>query len=1738
MLRNRFRLHKKTRMLLSPLALFTCLSLLYVSPAYAVGDWLKAQPSLTVTAIVGALTALLLVVLILFFSARGKATRALRNSEDMTSQRDEQASLLMGLSTGVLHLDSQQHIIYANRVAAYLFNAKPEQLQGKRLQDLLSDEDAQYISRIISSGVFTRHQSFLHARKRHVDFGVTPKFKLVPGIDTVIVIEDVTELQGQVDDKSSQLSDTEQLLRDADIGRLKVDFEHDQVDTDDTFETLIGELSEKLDGSLNTLRQVIGDKDLVHWNKAVEEARQGQPIDLKCRIKTVTGDVLCQLSSTATLADEEGKVQHIHIAVLPQNELAEAQQRIDQLSQRIKHLLVALPSAVYVVDEEQQLTECNAAFEKMFATKLSKIEGQPVTELSCFAEQIKALHSTKETQRFSVSSAKGREVQCELANGKQATLRFHLKPYKSAVDNRGGTIVIVEDISELREAEAIAEMEQKRFSNLIDLAPLGIAIIDQNDHITRANLTLQERLGLNEKELAEQDFYQLFYDPSNAGKAARNLHSSGRLRDFQATLKGKGGVMHPSELQIDLFDRQAQSYLCWVADTSDKQFQVDKFDNLLEHSGVPMAVLSTDGFTRINPAACEFFALDREQQLLGKYPYEESINVGHDEVIQLKAKIEQVELTGRAQTMPWEFILDGSTLPCQATYVPMFRGRELESVLCIWMDMRALTEADKARQEALSKAQQAEQEASEKLQMLKSSQQELASKAKSLAETESQLQAAKQDLTEKQSQISDLQQAHDEMTANLEKLQGDYTQSREMLAAEQANNAELEAQLEQSTAKVSGLEKQRNQIADALQNSEKQFQRAKQQLAESEQTTKRLELEREEQKQQLQQYADQIDSLKSDIQSKDQQIHDVSGQISHLQSQLASSSQTSDKLKQALINQRKASEQAEKQRRELEQAWRLAESEATNKARHIEHLQHEMHKFEELSNQQKGDLEQQQQALQEELEAKQRQLQETMQALEASKRESEQEKAEKEAQRQHFEKLQAEIQEAERRAEEQQAQMAEADKKWQQQQQALQSELADKQNKLLETEKVLLEAQRQSEKEKAEKEAQQRFLEQLKAEMAEVEKRTAEQQAQIAEAEQRYQQQQQELQRELEEKQRRLQETEQGLLAAQKQAEADKAERAKQQEIFDKLKSELQEVEKRTSEQERKHEESDEQWQQRQRALQQELENKQQQLAKAQSDIEDTRRQAEQEREEKARQQQIFDKQKAELAELEKRTEEQQRKMAESDQHWRETQAAMQQELEAKQQQLADAQAKLEENERQAEAERAEKERQQQIFEQLKAELQEVESRSNDQQRRMAETDDEWQQRQQQMQQELEAKQQELLDARTRLEENQRQSDEEKLARLAQQKKLEQLKVELSDVELRATKQKEMMEGSDEQWRQHREEIEQQKAQLQKALEEAKRQNEAMQSKLKGSLSELKQAESQVNETRSAEQKLQDELNAAKHEAEELQKRLKQQEKQELALQQQLAEQQKALQAREANINNLESAQKQLTEKLRSVQNEYQQTKASLSKQDNSQSELAEQLKTLEQELQQSKQQLTSKEQALVNAQQQLQSSKSALKEQEQALVAAHKEELKQAQQMAKQAEGGTPSDAKPIPEFAKQEMPDSPEIWFDLLPYLQKNPHAGSLAQALTKLMDELETCTNALDDAVQNENLGPLVTNGKNMLKLAQRINSEPLIDMATRLEADATGRNIDSISIFWPTFKRALMSTLRVIYSHVNG
>ncbi|MFT6267957.1 MAG: epidermal growth factor receptor substrate 15 [Alphaproteobacteria bacterium] len=1511
---------------------FMTLSMLLNSAkAFALGQYIQKQSVAQINTILylgaGVIGALIAIV----FVHRFLKNRRISQYEDAQIFND---SLLDNLPIGILHVNLDGKVIYANTESTKLLGRLNEALLNQYLFECFESEHAPDIE-----SAMRENDSQITAKARASNLFLSVKFGDVNGDEEqqykIVCLADENQVQRKLKVASSELTKHQKMTGALALHNIWIDVVEDTYSYDNGFADLLllchdNNSKEKQEAgntprkpSAKELTERIHHADSSAWSTALQNAKTKGQTELLCRMQLNTNGenkvyIAVRISIVATL-NENDECTKLHIGVLDNSQADTAKQLLDIKTQEQQAILNASTHPIYALDESGNILWSNSAFNMLFRHFASDTKSKNLFEIDFFPDDIKKLHqsSTGLSGRsyeaaFSLTDPHG---DANIAQHFKMTLAFYSTKNRLGEKSIKGMLGILNDITEIQTAKDAVQQQQKQLDSMLNLAPVAIATIDAEDRIISANSVMSRRLGFSDSELKKQDFYQLFNEPTAAGKAAKKLHQTGHLRDFHAQLKGKDSKLHPSELHVDIINKEKQEYLCWIADRSDEQFQQDKFDSLLEHSSMPMAILGENGFSKLNVEACKFFCVENDFDLFGVSPFSMRLNTNEDTAKALQQIVDEVKASGKAKAFTWEHQVGDLILPCQATYVPLYKDQIFDSILCIWMDKRELQKADEARQLATNLHQAAERQVAEKQELLASSQDQLATKMRTLADTEHKLQTAQDDLNETQSEYQYLQQEHKNVTDNLLQLKSEYSESRELLADAQQVNTNLNAQLESSSEEVRGLNAQRSEIADALKQSEENYKAAQEQLAISEENTEALTEQQGAQNQKMHALVEQITNMKQSVTDKDAQINQVSEQINELQTQLTSSSSTTEKLREQLVSQREASEKAELERREIEETCQIAQAELRNKVRHLSHLQSEMEKLEEMSSQEKGDMQAQQSALKEELDDKLAQLQNTQTALEAAQQAAEHEKIEKASQQELLAKVQKELLEVEQAAQQKQEELA----------------------------------QKEKEQRLAQQQLQQKLWSELKA------------------------------------KQQKLQETEQVLHQAKQQTESEKAEKDKHRQLFEKLQTELQDIEKRN--------------------------------------------------------------------------EAQQAKMAQSDEQWNKSKDALKQEVEAKRDQL--------------------------------------------------------------------------VQTKQALDEIQQQADKERLARIEQEQKLEQLAVELSDVETRANKQKEMLAGSDEQWRKHHDEIEQQKEQLQQALQSAQQQNENLQSKLSNKLDDLQAAESQVSETQSGEKAVQKDLEMARVQAEELQSKISHQEEKEVALQHQLTSQQQALESKESSITDLQDKQKALTEELAAVQQEYAQSKETLSVQHDSHSDLSSQMNHLEGALEQSEQQLADKESALQNAQKALQESQAKLAEQEDALLTAHKQELQVANEQASSSDRDTRK-----PDIAKLPMPPKPSVWFDLLPYLQRQPNIESLPIALTQLMNDLESTIKSTESALEHNDTRQLLRSSKELVSLSQKINSDALGYLMVSIQNDCTNGMVDNVSIRWPATKQGLQKTLRVVYSHLHA
>jgi epidermal growth factor receptor substrate 15 len=1469
------------------------------SPVWAFSKPLQSLSTPILNMIVIVILALLLGLVISLFVFKQKIRTKEEALLDLAAQNQlakEKTDRFIG---AVVHLDELGNVIYANQMAAYFLVKKIDDMLGKSFVQLCPKSIHQQVNRALEQTTEQKIQCLLGKRQRDVKIRIAPQKQLIGELATFVTIEDVQSYQQQIDEQQAIDQHSESALIHAHVALAKFDFTKQTIGLNPPLCKLLSHDSGDT-VTLEIFRTFIEQSQHAKWQYTVKQLVEGRSVDLISQLSIKDRLIPVKIVAHPYIARGQKKPESAILVFDSLLKLEQLEQQSGLYQRQLKSVMAASPLPIYFMNADQQIVNCNQAFCVFFKIEINLIKGKRIDDIECFDDALKAQHTNANdvgTRRQSIATKVGDQ---------QMEINLYFLSYQND-GKHAGSVAIIEDLTAIKLMKREVMSQTEKIHDLIEHSPLGIAIFDHEDKLTGVNAALTNLLDQDKPALEKQTFYHLFKNPEQSGMAARLLHQKGHIDNFEAELVCADDNTLATRIDVSKLAGSERQYVCWVTDSRQQQFLSYQLNQLISYSHMPVGLIGENGFTQLNPAACALFDAKSEDELMGLSPASETLNADQENTDKMATYLARVQADKKALSISWSHQLNGKVLPCEITLVPLFERDKFISTLCMWVDLRAIEKANGARLEAVNLRQAAEREIAEKRQLLQSSQDLLASGARSLQDTQERLQKAENDLAAKMNTIVDLQQAHEDISDHLLCLQDDYARNRELLAKSQENNGELEVQLEDSSDKANRLQKQRNEIADALQYSDHKHKKAQEQLALSVQNTHRLKEEQAQQQGSLEALLDKISSMKNSIDSKDKQISDVSGQINSLQSQLNSSAQTSEKLYQQLMNQRKASELAEQKRRKLELTCQAAQSELGNKSSHIEHLQHEMNMLEQMSQQQKGDIEQQTQQLEQELKAKQQQLDATEDALSEARQLSEQEKQQSALREAEVAKLQQELQDVEQRSIEQQQKIIETDAKWHPQQVALQEELKAKQEELQST----------------------------TAQLSNTRQQTAEQKAQHAT-------------------------------------------------LIETLQAELNDVQQRAVAQDEKITQRDQQWQEKQQALAEEL-------------------------------------------------------------------AAKKSQLDATQKQLSA---------------------------------------------------------------------------------HQQQVEAEKLAHKVQQDKLVQLKQEMANVGSRSIKQREMMDGNDEQWRQHHAEIEKQKQQLQEALEKAETQNTAMQSTLASKLEALLSAESTVSKTQSDEQKLQQQLNAAKEQADALEAKLAQYEEQEKRLKQQVVEQQQSLQKREDNIESLQQEQQRLTEALRCVKEQYAPSKASIGDQNTSQQQLSAQLNALEAELQDSQSQLNDKESALQEAQKQIAGSADKLAAQEQALIDAQKQELRQVNEQQPTVK------QEQVPEFALLTMPTDPTIWFDLLPYLQHCQSVTSLASTLQNLMNELQQQIEALDTAVNGNNSRDIQLWAHKLISVLEGIPSAPLSDMANRLQVSCENRMIDNIAIFWPSAKHNLLLTLRVIYSHLHA
>jgi PAS domain S-box-containing protein len=170
----------------------------------------------------------------------------------------------------------------------------------------------------------------------------------------------------------------------------------------------------------------------------------------------------------------------------------------------------SMSDAVIVLDEQNRIVDLNPAAQRLAIRTASRAVGRPFTQVfSVWPELVERYRDATEA-----------DVEVILGEGvAQRFFDLHISPlYRQSGDFAvAGRLIVLNDITEHKQAERSLRESEERFRNIFAEAPIGMAVVGMDGTLLQVNKAFCEMLGYGEQELTVRTLSDITH-PDDVGK--------------------------------------------------------------------------------------------------------------------------------------------------------------------------------------------------------------------------------------------------------------------------------------------------------------------------------------------------------------------------------------------------------------------------------------------------------------------------------------------------------------------------------------------------------------------------------------------------------------------------------------------------------------------------------------------------------------------------------------------------------------------------------------------------------------------------------------------------------------------------------------------------------------------------------------------------------------------------------------------------------------------------------------------------------------------------------------------------------------------------------------------------------------------------------------------------------------------------------------------------------------------
>jgi PAS domain S-box-containing protein len=181
-----------------------------------------------------------------------------------------------------------------------------------------------------------------------------------------------------------------------------------------------------------------------------------------------------------------------------------AEEHLAQMEGRYRGLLEAAPDAMVVVNQSGEIVLLNVQAEKQFGFHRDELVGQKVKNIipKGFAERLIADGTRSAAEALAQQIGTGIELNGRRKDGSEFPIEIMLSPLEGAE----GILVTaaIRDISVRKAAEEHLAQMERRYRGLLEAAPDGMVVVNQNGEIVLLNVQAEKQFAYRRDELIGQ----------------------------------------------------------------------------------------------------------------------------------------------------------------------------------------------------------------------------------------------------------------------------------------------------------------------------------------------------------------------------------------------------------------------------------------------------------------------------------------------------------------------------------------------------------------------------------------------------------------------------------------------------------------------------------------------------------------------------------------------------------------------------------------------------------------------------------------------------------------------------------------------------------------------------------------------------------------------------------------------------------------------------------------------------------------------------------------------------------------------------------------------------------------------------------------------------------------------------------------------------------------------------------